>query len=184
MSTENLKLLRAFPSLIRTEVRAAISHLPEDKYLERTDWFEVIVSGERLSIPYRTHYDPSCIGLSQLEGIQKEILETLLTRHADGLVRQRYLERIIRLDRVWIPPFVVRLAGEYVIEILNLIWENQAFLDRSVYADFVNANPDFLSRTEQQIMSYWDCYHRSVARNEYAGFRLLGFFKSLANTVT
>jgi len=64
------------------------------------------------------------------------------------------------------------LAGGFLANLSNL--------NVSLYAGFLRANPDFLALREQRVTSYWDCYHRSTSRSEYAGFQVLDFFKRLA----
>jgi hypothetical protein len=81
---------------------------------------------------------------------------------------------------MWIPPFVVQLVGEYVIEILFVIHKNLLNLNTSLYEQFLRMNPGFLAITEQRVISYWNCYHRwNYTRDEYIGFEVLQFFKSL-----
>jgi hypothetical protein len=96
-----------------------------------------------------------------------------------GFVRQLHLARIVRLSHNWIPPFVVQLSGEYVVEILNVIYQSLAELDKSVYGEFLRNNPTFLGLVGQRIASYWDCYYRNERQEEYVGFRILKFFRSL-----
>ena len=180
MESENLPLEYAFPSSLQSEARRAISYLAEDKRWVRLGSYDVLVTGEQLSIPQRIYHDPSGIPWWRVWGTKRLLLECLMTRHADGFTRQRYLQRIIRRDEIWIPPFVVLLVGEYVVEILNVIWENRQFLDRSIYGDFLRSNADLWHKTQQRIVSYWDCYYRSVPKKEYAGFRLTELFNSIA----
>lgn len=119
--------------------------------------------------------------------MQKELVDCLLTRHHDGFVRQKHLERIIRSQNVWIPPFVLRLLGEYVIEIFEVIDRNLGNLNLSPYEQFLKANPEFMALTEQRVISYWNAGYgfpgsgkRAFTRGDYIGFRLIRFFKSLA----
>jgi hypothetical protein len=75
-------------------------------------------------------------------------------------------------------------VGEYVVEILRVIQENLTYLEKSIYADFVRANPDFLNLTEQRVASYWDCYYRSIKKEAYPGFLILDFLKSITKDTT
>jgi hypothetical protein len=92
---------------------------------------------------------------------------------------RKRLTRIIASNRIWTPPFVVQLVGEYVAEIIRVVHQNLGNLDASLYRQFLRANPQFLAITEQRVISYWNCYYRSHARDEYVGFQVLRFFKSL-----
>jgi hypothetical protein len=74
---------------------------------------------------------------------------------------------------------VVQLVGEYAIEIIDVIHEHLNLLDRPLYREFLQANPEFFTQTGQRVLSYWDRYHRVHPRDEYGGFKVLEFFKSL-----
>src|SRR6266566_3784631 len=119
---------------------------------------------------------------SELAVCKGESWDCLFTRHHDGLVRQTHLARIIRSRNAWIPCFVVPLVGEYVVEILRVVHENLTHLETSIYADFLGSNPEFLNLTEQRVVSYWDCYYRSIKKNEYPGFLILDFLKSITKS--
>ncbi|MEW2522947.1 hypothetical protein [Actinacidiphila alni] len=63
-------------------------------------------------------------------------------------------------------PFVVQLAGEYVLEILEAIGRGLPQLavpgsaQRRLYGEFVARNPACFARTERRVVSYWSCYYR------------------------
>lgn len=97
-------------------------------------------------------------------------------------VGQKYLARIIPLAHAWIPPFVVQLLGEYVIEIIQLIERNLGSLDVNLYAQFLKSNPEFLALTEQRVMSYWDCYYRGNARTNTLDSGCFIFSRDLLET--
>lgn len=171
------QLARAFPIAIRADVQVATFGFPVTRLLGEN--FSVRVGDEVLTLPGRIHNDPALIPLAQLTDLQREFVDCLLTRHTDGFVREQHLARIIRSRNSWVPPFVIRLVGEYVIEILQVVKQNLENLDAFIYGNFLRANPDFFAMTERRVISYWNCYYRDDKRNEYVGFELLEFFKSL-----
>jgi hypothetical protein len=175
---DNVLLLRAFPTSLRNEAELAISVLPTNPY--GVGNFTVRVNGEAVVIPNRVYYDPGSIKTDKLSILQKNLVACILTRHHDGFVRQKYLAQITDSNFAGVPPFVIQLLGEYVVEILRVIEANLGNLDKSLYAQFLRANADFLVLTEQRVISYWDCYYRSTCRKEdYPGFRAVHFFKQL-----
>jgi len=119
--------------------------------------------------------------LTRTEGLtlQEQLLACLLTRHHDGLIREKHLTRIIAVNATWVPPFVVQLLGEYVIEIIRIIENNLGVLDKSLYGGFLRLNPDFWALTRSRVVSYWDCYYRSHRKETYPGFRVLDFLHQL-----
>lgn len=76
-------------------------------------------------------------------------------------------------------PFVVHLCGEYVIEILAEIEASLPSMDQCVYGAFFRENPDFLKRTHDRMISYWDCYYRWLYKRklDYVGFRVFEQFR-------
>jgi hypothetical protein len=177
------ELANAFPLAIQQDALIAISALSENRFSSPWQTFSLRLGHEVLALLQRIYYVPPVLQTLRAP-LQMEILDCLFTRHHDGFVRQNHLGRIIRSRNAWIPYFVVPLAGEYVVEILQVICENLIYLETSIYAGFLRSNPEFLELTEKRVLSYWDCYHRSIKKQEYPGFLLLDFFKSITKSTT
>jgi hypothetical protein len=174
-TTSPADLARAFPASLRDDAIAAVSVLPQAP-LSPIGTLSVRVVGGDVSIPYRIYHDPALIDTTRLTSRQVELLDCLLTRHHSGFVREEYLARVICLNHDWIPPFVVQLVGEYVVEIIRVIQQNSVKLDAQLYRRFLTDNPAFLAITKQRVVSYWDCYHRWQRREDYPGFQVLAMF--------
>lgn len=174
----NIEYLNAFPLSLRDDAIVALAEFPA-KPNYKSNAFTVMVGSEIIALPYRIYHERTGIDTARLTVLQNELVNCLLTRHHDGFVRQRALAQIICSNHLWVSPFVVQLVGEYVVEILDVIHHNLGNLDASVYRRFLEENPEFFRLTEHRVISYWDCYHRGVKRDEYVGFRLLDFLKSL-----
>ena len=99
MFESNSDLVKAFPASMRKDVLAVASALPTNPRPYKT--FSVIVGEEEVAIPQRIYHNPLEIGVSFRLGwrtaIQKEILNCLLTRHADGFIRQKSLSENCRV---------------------------------------------------------------------------------------
>lgn len=106
----------------------------------------------------------------------------LLTRHHDGHIRQRQLERILSVSEPWVVPFVIQLTGEYVIEILNTCEAHLPALNPGLYGTFIRDNPRYFQMTQDRMISYWDCYYRGQYkyRSDYVGFRLFDRFREFS----
>jgi hypothetical protein len=78
---------------------------------------------------------------------------------------------------------VVLLAGEYVLEIIEVLAANLDRLQTEPYKRFVAQNPDFIALMRQRVISYWDCYYRATRPrlSEYAGTVVL---EALAGSAT
>jgi hypothetical protein len=177
MSSPNSNLFKAFPAAVRDEALKLISAFPEPTL--NADSFSVKIGDELVWIPYRIYHDPASIDSTSLSQMQRELLACLLTRHHDGFIRHANMIKVLDCDREWVPPFIIQLVGEYVIEIVHSIRDRVNCLNPDLYKAFLMANPAFYGITKARVMSYWNCYHREQRREDYAGFQVLGFFDRL-----
>lgn len=177
MSPDNSDLVKAFPESVREDAVLLTSALPKPRLT--ADTFSVFVGNELLQIPSRVYHEVGRIDSALLTGVQSELLDCLLTRHHDGHVREAHLRKILGRKHEWIPPFVVQLVGEYVIEILSAIRDGLHELDHDLYRAFLISNPAFFKLTKQRVASYRNCYYPCVRVGDYVGFEIVRFFDSL-----
>jgi hypothetical protein len=144
-----------------------------------TEAFRLSVRDKVIVIPSRV-YTPEALVTLRCIG-KPTIRDCLLTRHHDGFVRDRAAGRLLAVGNAWTIPFIVQLVGEYVVEILNRIDDAFDAIDQRALGDFIHENPAFLALLKQRIASYWDCYYRTNAREDYVGFRLIRRLESLAH---
>lgn len=179
----------AFPRRLGDDVRRALAVLPSVPPA-RTSSFRVLVEGEPVLIPSRIYSDePPVAAEATLSATQRAVLDCLYTRHHDGRVRQRRLERVVGAIQQWVAPFVVQLVGEYVDEILLVIERvltPELVVPHSpvaaVYGRCAAENPAFMALTGQRVVSYWDCYHRRryPTLNDYPGHAVLAALRTAA----
>jgi len=119
---ETIKHLQsAFPSYLSKDVEAVVAILPTC-FLEPTqyDVGPITISGELIHIPSRIYSpEPRPASLYGLSAQELVILACIYTRHHDGFIRQKYLEKLFSQDEIWVCPFVLQLIGEYVVEIIE-----------------------------------------------------------------
>lgn len=146
---------------------------------------EVRVGEEALLIPYRIYPLGYEDAFDQLPETQSTWYSCLLTRHHDGHVRQRHLERILSVHELWVVPFVIQLTGEYVIQILQTIEAHLPSLDPALYGRFILDNQAYFQTTEARMISYWDCYYRGMYKypSEYVGFRVLDKLRKFSESI-
>lgn len=182
-------LTKAFPAELAGDAVAVLAVIP-DARLDPADPFPVVVEGRQVLIPERLYNDePSADAVATLSARQRRLLHCLYSRHCDGTVRQRHLEKIVGSTDPWVLPFVVRLAGEYVLEILLVIREGLRDLatpgteGNLAYGRFVVDNPDFFALTQRRVVSYWNCYHRGsyTSFRGYPGSTVLDLLRSAAS---
>lgn len=181
-------LAAAFPEELAGDVRAVLDVMPQAR-IAPVSPFSVHVGDATVAIPYRIYHEQLPVDVARsLTDTQAAISCCLYSRHSDGLVRQRHLERIVGSDEPWVVPYVVQLVGEYVLEILQSIHHGLSDLlsahsaKRLAYGDFIARNPEFFARTERRVVSYWSCYHRwrFPAFGTYPGCQLLELLRAAA----
>lgn len=159
-------LTEAFPPRLAGDVRRVLAIVPESGTAP-TMPFAVEVQGATVAIPSRVYNEEPGTGWERgLSETQRMVVHCLYSRHHDGRVRQRHLEQILTSGEQWTVPFVVRLTGEYVLEIITSIGRGLPGLaepgsaQRRLYGEFIARNPAFFARTERRVVSYWSCYYR------------------------
>lgn len=179
-------LTAAFPVEFADDAEAVLAVMPPSRFAPH-DSFAVVVQGEPVSIPSRIYNsEPPAKAVQLLSPRQRQLLHCLYSRHHDGRVRQRHLAELVASTDPWVVPFVVRLVGEYVLEILVDICEALRRLDApgmGAYGQFIVDNPAFFARTQRQVVSYWSCYHREGVHASFRGYpgnTALDFLRSAA----
>jgi hypothetical protein len=141
----------------------------------RKSSIEAMVLGRTVQIPKRIFFlaiDDETLGLSDGALLA---LRYLRTRSTDGHIRHAALRYLLDTNEAWALPFVVLLAGEYVVEIIEDMVSALPRLDRPAYRNFVLENRPVMRRLRARAISYWDCYYRNTHpnRGSYPGLVFL-----------
>lgn len=180
-------VLAAFPAGLRADV-AEVAHalppspLPSDvtALLGRTT---VTLDGESLTLPSRVYHGLLPADARFSSSLSPSVAACAYTRHHDGRVRQRALRTLLDGPDAlepWVVPYVVKLADEYVVEIVEDV---AAFLvdvdvegtpQQRAYGRVLAQNPEMLRLLRARVVSYWDCYYRRrlPRLEDYPGHRV------------
>ncbi|MGQ4375900.1 hypothetical protein ACN6K9_005706 [Streptomyces sp. SAS_267] len=189
LSDSSDPLITAFPVALKSDAEAVLAIMPASRHRPLGS-FSVVVEGRQVSIPERLYNDePSAGAVASLSSRQRQLLNCLYSRHHDGMVRQRHLQKVIGSTDPWVVPFVVRLVGEYVVEILDVIRAGlrdlavPGTLAHLAYGQFIVDNPAFFARTQRQVVSYWSCHYRAsyATFRGYPGCTVLDLLRSAAS---
>jgi hypothetical protein len=166
----------AFPRANRAlAIDTARALLPFVDESYRQSSVRVIVLGETVQIPKRIHF----LGLAEenlkAHGALSPAVQCLRARSTDGYQRQASLKCILSINEPWSVPFVVLLAGEYVIELIEDMVTASSMLDRATYINFVHENRGLMRLLRSRATSYWNCYYRVSYpdRGSYPGLAFL-----------
>jgi len=186
MADKKNELIKAFPSELEDDVMKILYTINPKNKLDFSHCFEVNFCGNKLVIPERIYYDgPLLSAPNSLTDMQQVILNCLFTRHHNGFIREKNLRNVIHRSKEynWVIPYILRLAGEYVIEILQVIEDNMNEFEKISMKRFITNNPRFFNLIESQMVSYWDCYYRDKypSKEDYVGFAIMKYLRSLLN---
>lgn len=167
----------AFPSKLHSAVRDTVASVAIGEWHRPRYAFIVNMEGEALRIPYRVYYDPDLLRrqIGNMQDVARLILLCLGTRHYDGYLRQECLRELVKNETPWLLPYVLQLAGEYVVEIAEDIANALDGHDPARLRAFALENSLYLATFGRRMTSYWSCYHRWAfpARRSYPGAKVL-----------
>ncbi len=185
---DELKRLKtSFPKALENEVANLLSLIKINSEHNAHWGYEFKLKNGLLEMPSRIYWEEhSLMEPKRISPRSRTILACILTRHHDGYVREKYLNQIIDSDEYWTIPYLIQLLGEYVVEILDLIWDKFDSVNSSHLVEFILENQIYWHKTKQRIASYWDCYHRYKNRpkEDYVGFKLINRIEELIKRKT
>lgn len=178
----------AFPAALRPDAAEVAQVLPPNDgpwstLTATSDTVRVALDGEVIAFPSRIYHGVLATEPSFVLSLSPVVAACAYTRHHDGYVRQEALRTLLDGPcalEPWVVPYVVKLADEYVVEIVEDV---AAFLtevdvegsaQQRAYGRVLAQNPEMLRLLRARVISYWDCYHRRRHRRleDYPGHRL------------
>lgn len=191
MKMENEGIWQAFPVEERANLISLFLKFDIETKHSAMSGEMVSLGMETIKIPSRIYWKPPySLNNAKLTIAEKEIINCIFSRHDNGFVRQKAIRNIIDSDKIWVIPYILRITGEYVIEILIDIDTRFEMINARNLVSFIKENPAFYNRTRARVQSYWNCYYRrqypEKIRNikvseeqRYVGFRLLNKIENL-----
>lgn len=139
-----------------------------------------------IKIPYRMYFiDAKISKIRNLTDVQKVMLYCIYTRSCDGYIREKYLNELLKIHfNDWMIPFIVKLCDEYVVEILEVIYNQLKYRNNNDIKAFCLENKSMLNKSYSRMISYWNEYYRNSEfdYHKYVGWKLfkecLGYDKS------
>ena len=94
--------------------------------------------------------------------------------HCNGHLREHYLRELLIVKEDFTLPFIAKLLGDYVIEIVKVLHSELPDVTRDKLRDFFRANPLYKKRIESRIARYCDLFYRNTNPNfkKYVGYQL------------
>ena len=165
---------KAFPSYLHKDADKIADFLQQnDPKSFRTIGTEVVcLNGEVLELPQRVYFGE--FNTQNLTLVQEQMLNCLYLCHHNGHLREFYLRELLAVKEDFALPFIAKLFGDYVIEILEVLHHELPNDTRDRLKVFFRANPLYQKRIESRIASYWDLFYRNVYPDlkKYVGYQL------------
>lgn len=118
-------------------------------------------------IPYRLFYNASCqlkYPKSMDANLFCVIEKVLLTRHHNGFIRAEVVAHLLKKNILenyaFVVPYLIRLLGEYVREIWQMIYQSKELFKVTSVEQFVLSNPKFMQKTLDRTITYTNEYYR------------------------
>lgn len=178
--------IQAFPKACSKDVQAVIRLLPH-RFFRPITWgtIDITFYGEPLTLPSRLYLEEVTEKeIQRLSETQRWLLYCMYTRHYDGFIREKYVQRLKQEQAKtdWVLLYLIELTGEYVREILERIEPMLQTWSEEQLRTFAAANDRYLQRIERRIISYWDLHQRTVYpvlwNSDYVGFRIAQFYRT------
>lgn len=171
-----------FPKALRDDVLMVEKYIPMKLYknlgIGQSEQYCTysLENGETISFPYRIYYMEDEIRIStHLTQIQKTIYHAIYSRSYDGFVREKHLKFLLDNDRYkWVYPYILKLSDEYVMEIVELIYEKLYLRDTTSLKKFCVLNLQQFLKGHDRMISYWNEFYRDrcYRYKEYVGRKL------------
>ncbi len=165
-------IINAFPSSLKFDATFVAKLLPYNEYpLHNYGKSEVEVDNESFTIPYRVWFDKFLLVKKViLSKQQKTILACIYSRHYDWYVREEMLRKLILSDEAYVIPYIIKLAWEYVVELLTIIdsWIHESNI--AEYNKFYKNNQAFFKEIESRMASFWDRFYRTDEFNLFSKY--------------
>ncbi len=123
-----------------------------------------LIQGDTISFSCRIYYkDVFDNGTGRFSPTQQLIYHCIFSRHYNGFTRQKHIEAILSLDEIpyWTFPYILKVCDEYVVEILECVYENIYQRNNDELKLFCIENIESFCLSYARMISYWNEFYRN-----------------------
>lgn len=185
-------LMDAFPKKIEKDVTVVLDSISIENDIRNAliknspNILWTLENGEKICFPYRIYFEDSISSDEIFSPIQKVIYHCIFSRSYNGYVRYEHIKELLETEAPdWAIPYIIKLCDEYVLGILELVYEKLDGIDTTKYRELCKLNLKQFVRGHNRMISYWNEYHRGKCPNyqDYIGKVLyeqcFGYTKSM-----
>ena len=147
---------KLFPSELNKDV------LYVESLIEKYDFDHKYDSKIKLDFDNREYFNeiPNT-EFNKLNSIQKLIYACILTRNYNGYIREKYMKYVLDQEiKEFEIPFIIKLSEEYVVEIVDLIYNRLKGRDCSMIKAWYKSHQKRMDKSISRMISYWNEYYR------------------------
>ena len=140
------------------------------------DNIEFTLGQHQILFPYRL-YAVEIEGsvLSKMNFIERIILHCIYSRSCNGFVREKHITALLAEDFPdWVIPYIIKVCDEYVVEILQVVYDNLKGKNTDKFKNFCAENKVAFCKSYSRMISYWNEFHRNncYGYKDYVGRKL------------
>ncbi|MCL2579764.1 MAG: hypothetical protein FWE32_06990 [Oscillospiraceae bacterium] len=161
-------LCSGFPFIEDEIINHVTSYIPSKTYNNigirvSNDYIDYFLEQTQLSFPYRIYIlDVEDIMLSKLNFKERMILHCIYTRSCDGYVREKHIKALLSDDfPEWTIPYIFKVCDEYVVEILQTVYDNLKNRNTDRFKSFCANNHTAFCKSYNRMISYWNEFYRN-----------------------
>ena len=119
-------------------------------------------TGENISFPYRIYYLEKIEFNENFSEDQKLIHHCIFSRSCDGFIREKHIKAILETDfPTWSIPYILKVSDEYVVEIIELIYEMLRTKNTEKIKAIAAHNLHMFLYSHDRMISYWNEFYRN-----------------------
>lgn len=149
----------AFPSYLHKEATKIADFLQqnEPKDFKIIGREVVYLNWETLELPQRVYFGE--YNTQSLTLVQEQMLNCLYLCHCNGHLREHYLRELLIVKKDFTLPFIAKLFGDYVIEIVKVLQKIYIVMETNqkriaILIDADNAQPSTISKIIEEVETY------------------------------
>lgn len=171
----------AFPTRLNYDVsvvlsamsKKTINDIPSEQSEEVCTY--TLLDGQKITFPYRIYYLDECPAFSSFTFEQRMIYHCIHSRSHNGFIREKHIRAMIREGCPdWMLPYIIKISDEYVVEILEVIYNELKGKNTDHIKAFCSLNFRSFEYGYKRMVSYWNEFYRNqvFAYNDYIGKKL------------
>ncbi len=156
-----------FPSNLKETVQKVTEQIPVKTYnnikvCETDEKITYLLGGQSISFPYRVYYhEMEDDVFEKMSSKEKMIISCIYSRSCDGFVREKHVKNLLSAELPeWVVPYIFKVCDEYVIEILQIVYDHLKNKNTESIKQFCADNPISFCKSYNRMISYWNEFYR------------------------